>query len=310
MKLDGFTISDIIIAGAPRCGTTALFNYLTGHPQIVGSKVKEACYFIDEGYFSDAFPQYHFPRVGNAPLATYAAYFPTADSKALRLESTPDYLYQTSLIAFAKQHNYYPKLIFTLRAPEERVYSFYKFAQENLLRIDKDLSFDQFVAQIDSGNTFRQYNNIRNILAYSNYAHYLKRYYDAYPNEKIKVIIFEDFLARKIEYMQDLCHFLAIDPHFYDDFDFQKSNESYAVKSRFLQKIAKTLPLPRALRYQDNRLKSLIKQVYFRFNTAPKEQRSEADEATLNMLRHRFKAANKELSQTFKLDISAWQIRE
>ncbi|MCP5333794.1 MAG: hypothetical protein H7A13_10650, partial [Pseudomonadales bacterium] len=43
-------LPNLIIAGAPKCGTTSLFDYLVQHPQVGGSSVKETCYVMDRGY--------------------------------------------------------------------------------------------------------------------------------------------------------------------------------------------------------------------------------------------------------------------
>ena len=36
---------DFLIIGAQKCGTTSLYNYLSYHPDIIGSKPKEVDYF-------------------------------------------------------------------------------------------------------------------------------------------------------------------------------------------------------------------------------------------------------------------------
>ena len=41
-------IKTIFIAGAPKCGTSSLFNWFSTHPEICSSKNKEPFYFIDE----------------------------------------------------------------------------------------------------------------------------------------------------------------------------------------------------------------------------------------------------------------------
>lgn len=43
-------VPSLIIAGAPKCGTTSLFDYLIRHPDIGGSSVKETHYFMDCNY--------------------------------------------------------------------------------------------------------------------------------------------------------------------------------------------------------------------------------------------------------------------
>ncbi|HLX39623.1 MAG TPA: sulfotransferase, partial [Ktedonobacteraceae bacterium] len=40
-------LPDFLIIGAPRCGTTSLFYYLSEHPQIVPSTTKELHFFDD-----------------------------------------------------------------------------------------------------------------------------------------------------------------------------------------------------------------------------------------------------------------------
>ena len=42
-------LPNVVIAGAPKCGTTSLFAWLADHPDVCGSNVKEARYFLDPG---------------------------------------------------------------------------------------------------------------------------------------------------------------------------------------------------------------------------------------------------------------------
>src|SRR5688572_5812110 len=43
----GMMLPNVIIAGAPKCGTSSLFRWLTDHPQVGGSTMKETYFFID-----------------------------------------------------------------------------------------------------------------------------------------------------------------------------------------------------------------------------------------------------------------------
>ena len=40
-------LPNLIIAGAPKCGTTSLFRWIDEHPEAEGSSVKETCFFVD-----------------------------------------------------------------------------------------------------------------------------------------------------------------------------------------------------------------------------------------------------------------------
>ncbi len=41
---------NLFIAGAPKCGTSSLYFWLSDHPEVCASTPKEPFYFIDKGY--------------------------------------------------------------------------------------------------------------------------------------------------------------------------------------------------------------------------------------------------------------------
>ena len=43
-------LPNLVIAGAPKCGTTSIHRWLSAHPQSFGARQKELRYFVDEGY--------------------------------------------------------------------------------------------------------------------------------------------------------------------------------------------------------------------------------------------------------------------
>ena len=44
-SLETSRVPDLFIIGAPKCGTTSIYEYLTGHPDVFMSAVKEPNYF-------------------------------------------------------------------------------------------------------------------------------------------------------------------------------------------------------------------------------------------------------------------------
>ena len=85
-------LPNVVIAGAPKCGTTSLFAWLADHPDVCGSNVKEARYFLDP---DDPL----FDEISNFRdhgLAGYEAYFTDCEERKAQvvLEATPVYLYQ------------------------------------------------------------------------------------------------------------------------------------------------------------------------------------------------------------------------
>ena len=41
-------LPNVIIAGAPKCGTSSLYFWLSAHPEVKASMVKETFFFADE----------------------------------------------------------------------------------------------------------------------------------------------------------------------------------------------------------------------------------------------------------------------
>ncbi|MDP3488682.1 MAG: sulfotransferase [Phenylobacterium sp.] len=106
---------DFIIAGAQKAGTTALFDYLKGHPQVGLSDVKEVHFFDDEEQ-DWARPDY----------GAYHAHFDLSDRSRLWGEATPIYLYWKDSLARICAYNPAIRLIVLLRDPVARAFSHWK----------------------------------------------------------------------------------------------------------------------------------------------------------------------------------------
>ena len=65
-------LPNLVIAGAPKSGTSSVFRWLADHPQVLGSSVKETYYFVDPGsHMCD--PGRHFLTGG---IGGYRGFFP------------------------------------------------------------------------------------------------------------------------------------------------------------------------------------------------------------------------------------------
>ncbi len=117
---------DVLILGAPKAGTTALHAALARHPQVYASPVKEPKYYL----CCDAPPpaysgpgDAHSRREWIWRRDDYAALFAAAPPSALRLESTPFYLYAASARRRIAAELPEAKLIVVVRDPIDRAYS-------------------------------------------------------------------------------------------------------------------------------------------------------------------------------------------
>ncbi len=120
---------DFIIAGAPKCGTTALCEFLDQHPQVCISKVKEPRFFIAEIGVLDA-----GGPLGPGPLRSgtfdrgWAWYSSQFDHKPMATsfgEATTQYISSMGTPQMIHEHLPGVRLIFMYRDPVDRLYSHY-----------------------------------------------------------------------------------------------------------------------------------------------------------------------------------------
>jgi hypothetical protein len=130
------TLPDFLIIGAKKCGTTALYSYLTQHPCITPAFKKEI-------YFFNA-----FYRKGPG---WYRAFFPTKAAckrnavngqKQLTGEATPDYLFHPRAASRIQGMLPDARMMAILRNPVDRAYSFYN---HNLRAGLETLSFEDAI---------------------------------------------------------------------------------------------------------------------------------------------------------------------
>jgi hypothetical protein len=106
---------DVVIVGAPKCGTTSLYTYLSGHPGIFASPIKEPNFFcLDTPGL----------RVVNR-WADYEGLFRPARVGQLRLEASTAYLLSPVAVPAILEANSRAKIIVTVRDPIEMIVSYH-----------------------------------------------------------------------------------------------------------------------------------------------------------------------------------------
>jgi hypothetical protein len=101
------------IPGAPKCGTTALAYWLSEHPSIYMSPVKEPIHF-------------YAPYGDPLPLAQYEELFEGAEARHLAVgEASPQYLSSASAISRILDYQPEAKFVVCVRNPAEMAVSFH-----------------------------------------------------------------------------------------------------------------------------------------------------------------------------------------
>ena len=126
-------VVSFLICGAQKAGTTALAEYLRGHPELYLPERKELHFFDDENR------NWKKPRYED-----YHACFRDKSTKRLCGEATPIYMYWDAAPERIWRYNPEMQIILILRNPIERAYS--HWAMESHRGADR-LSFEEAIDQ-------------------------------------------------------------------------------------------------------------------------------------------------------------------
>lgn len=218
----------LIIAGATRCGTTSLFLYLADHPQVCRSPVKEVRFFLDPDYPLPA----HCPY--ESGLSSYVSLFRgCTDYRRVRLEASPDYLYSSGTAQRLAASRLNVKLVFILREPIQRLFSWRRFAIMRGL-IETDTTMDEFVEMQARGAEVECAPYYFRVLHQGRYSEYLSRFFDILPPEDILVLWFEELALGPRKAATATAEFAGISPDFFTTYEFNIHNNSRKIRNQNL----------------------------------------------------------------------------
>jgi hypothetical protein len=207
----------LIIAGAPKSGTSSLHFWLDAHPQTLGARRKDSWFFADE---INRFNQrLNFKTHG---MKGFQTLFTGSSTGKLVFESTANYLYFPSAIQNIASLSSKPKVLFLLREPIARMLSDYLFLKFRV------------------GNytgTLEEYLQLPSLLVEGDYLHHIRQWEEALGKDRVLVYLFEDLMTHKEATMQRICVDLGIEPGFYAGFDFTHRNETVKIKRGWLHRL-------------------------------------------------------------------------
>jgi hypothetical protein len=230
------TMPNFLIIGAGKSGTTSLYQYLKQHPEIYMSPVKEPKFFAVEGKkldFRGPNDEMSMNRKSITDLDTYRTLFSgVTDEKAIGEASTL-YLYSPEAPGRIKHYIPQARLIAILRNPVDRAYS--SFIQRVQKGHEPLTDFAQALREEEN----RAHNNwaprwqSKRIGFY--HAH-LRRYYDIFERNQIKVFLYEDLKGDPASVLQNIFRFLEVDEARLPDVSL-KHNISGVPRNRLLHEL-------------------------------------------------------------------------
>lgn len=194
---------DFIGIGAAKCATSWVSDILRKHPNVYYPlDEKELCYF--NKYIPQDFSTANHLYL--KPTSWYHDYFKDAADVQIKGEITPAYLSMENCANDIKSYNPKIKLFAIIRHPVERSFSQYLFSRQN--GVGNYKSYREAIEKMPE-----------KFLHTSLYFKNLKRYFDIFPSNQIKVLFYEDIKKDSKSFLKSLYNFLEVPEFFPEDID-------------------------------------------------------------------------------------------
>jgi len=293
---------DFFIVGAPKCGTTAMNEYLKRHPEIFIPDRKEAHYFGTDlepfGWIRD--------------LNDYMSLFAQVRDEKRVGEASVWYLYSKKAAKEICEFNPKAQIIVMLRNPIEVIYSLY---YQHSWAGTEDI--DTFELALEAENDRKRGNKLPKrhhemsveLLFYTQTAKFteqLQRYFSIFGNDKVHVILYDDFKEDLDKVYKGVLQFLGVDPNVKINFDIINSNK--IIRNRLVWKIMKYPPdyiLNPWKRYVPSFIRSTILKTVVNINTSY-SPRPKMKFDTRRNLQNLFRSEIEDLSQLLGRDLTHW----
>jgi Sulfotransferase domain len=221
---------NFFMVGAPKCGTTSMFYYLTQHPNVYDLWLKEPHFLCSD-----------FPRLRCvADEAQYFRLFNRVTPEHLAIgEASITSMYSDAALSRIREINPAARIILLVRNSVDMVYSWHSHSLATLNEDEPDFEKAWALQQERSEGRslpaqclepfFLQYRQVGML------GSRLQNIYRFFPRENVKVIFHDDIKANIQSTYDDLLTFLELPP--FADVSFRPMNDNKMIRNRFIARI-------------------------------------------------------------------------
>ncbi|MEO6637644.1 MAG: sulfotransferase [Ginsengibacter sp.] len=294
MKRPGF-----FIVGAPKCGTTAMNNYLAQHNEIYMAK-KELHFFGSDLKIKEKISE-----------EEYLDYFQGAGDEKIIGEASVWYLFSEKAAQEIKAFSPGAKILIMLRDPVEMLHSLHSQhlfnANEEVRDFEKAIELDDERRQGKHPADSLDFFELPLYRDSAMYAEQVKRYLDVFPKENVYIILYDDLKDDTCKVVNETLAFLGLKGA--ANIEFERINANKKIKF---------LGLHRMLKYPSSGLKDVVRTILpvkklrhelmvflFKINAGERE-RKKIEKKVNNELKAFFANDIKKLSALIDRDLSKW----
>ncbi|MEA3326180.1 MAG: sulfotransferase [Chloroflexota bacterium] len=245
------TLPNFLTIGAAKSGTTAIYTYIKQHPDIFMSTPKELRFFSYSGPYPKNLSEDYIHR-GVTTLEEYQQYFKDVGTEKIIGEASPMYLYRPGTAEKIKKVIPNVKMLAILRNPINRAFSSYMHAIRDWRESADSFksALDKEQDRIDAGwGMLWHYKNA------GFYYQQLKRYYQIFNSDQIKVVLYDDLVLDSQALIKDVFTFLDIDQSFEPDTSSHPNISGFPKSNKFHE-------FMRKLFMQDNPIKRISRVLF------------------------------------------------
>lgn len=230
-------LPNFLVLGAAKAGTSSLYVYLKQHPDVFMSPTTELNFFAHAGgdlnFRGPGDLAYMWDDFLVATYEDYCKQFATVGNETAIGEVSTHNLYSPQAPGLIKRHIPNVKMIAMLRHPAERAFS----AFAHMVRDGREeIKNFRIALRHEPARIHDNWEPLWHYKSVGFYGAQLSRYLEIFDRNQIRVYIYDDFVARPLEVMQDIFGFIGVDPSFAPEMS-EKYNVSTMPRSRQLHEM-------------------------------------------------------------------------
>jgi hypothetical protein len=220
--------------GAPKCGTTAMDEYLKQHPDIFMAK-KSLDFFGTD-----------LPLKIRPAEKEYLSFFQEEANKKIYGDASVYYLYSKLAASEIKEFSPDAKILIMLRNPVTMAYSLHS---QNIYEGNEDIRDFETAIQLDEerrkGNKQPKCVDFTSLPPYKDiglFADQVKRYLDVFGKENVHILIYEEFAKDPETSTKGVLAFLGVDMN--HPIEYRVINPNKKIRLLFLHRLIKKPSVP------------------------------------------------------------------